>query len=58
MDSLIVIVENVLSNPIEKKEKWFVKVGFYCFGRYFKQDLEFNSEKEAKEVKIGYKFNF
>ena len=58
MDSFKETVYSVISKLFFKNNKWFVKVGFYSFGKYFETQLCFKSEKEAENVKIGYEFIF
>ena len=56
MNLLDAIVTKILSEPEFKYYKWFIDVEYECYGVKDDTSLMFNSEEEARGVKIGYKF--
>jgi hypothetical protein len=50
-------VTEVLSKPIEKYNKWWVKVKYNCYGNISETELMFASIDSALKVDIGFKFD-
>lgn len=50
-------VTEVLSKPIEKHNKWWVKVKYNCYGNISETELMFASIDSALKVDIGFKFD-
>ena len=57
MNKLNAYVKKVISkNPIYQYGKYWIKVEYLCYGLTSTADLMFDTEKEALQVKEGYKF--
>ncbi|EPL7679801.1 hypothetical protein RG089_002842 [Elizabethkingia anophelis] len=50
------VTEVIKLNHNTALDKWVVEVKYDCYGRIDTTMLLFNTEEEAKSVKIGYKF--
>lgn len=49
-------VTEVLSEPYEKYNAWFVDVKVTCYGHESIQSIYCKTEEDAKNVKIGHMF--
>jgi len=57
MNSLDAEVIKIISRkPKFEYDKWWVKVEYECYGLHSETYLMFETEKEAIELKIGFKF--
>ncbi|MCL1655454.1 hypothetical protein M2T79_02515 [Elizabethkingia miricola] len=50
------VTEVIKLNHNTVLDKWVVEVKYDCYGRIDTTMLLFNTEEEAKSVKIGYEF--
>ncbi len=46
-------VVDILSEPIEKYGKWFVKIKYNCWGTTGEMDEIFNTKEQALKLKSG-----
>lgn len=57
MNSLDAEVIKIISRkPKFEYDKWWVKVEYECYGLHSETYLMFETEKEATDLKIGFKF--
>lgn len=56
MNALEAVVVQILSEPYFECDKWWVVIRYDCWGTITQSKLMFNTEEEAKNVFIGFKF--
>lgn len=56
MNLLDAKVTRVLGEPEYNYGKWWVKVAYDCWGREGETKLMFDTETEARNVKVGHEF--
>lgn len=56
MNLIDCFVEEIISEPYEKFNMWWVNVKSDCYGNISEGHLMFSTEEKAKELKIGHKY--
>jgi len=49
-------VKEILSEPYQKYNKWWLDVKYDSWGRESKTELMLNTKEEAENIKVGHKF--
>jgi hypothetical protein len=49
-------VIEVLSKPVRKYQKWWVKVRYICYGNKAVTQLLFDNKNDAELVEVGHRF--
>ncbi len=56
MNLLDCVVTEIVREPYEIHNKWWVKVEYTCYGSRGFSDIMCKTEEEALNIKIGHKF--
>lgn len=49
-------VIEILSKPVYKYRKWWLKVRYSCYGKNATTQLLFDRKEDAEDIEVGYEF--
>lgn len=50
---ILAYITSVKSTPHQENDKWWVEVGYNCYGRESVTDLCFETQQQAKDISKG-----